>query len=210
MGQARTTKEEIVQLLKVKGEHTVAELAEALEITEMAIRRHLSNLEKDELIYSKMLRQHVGRPTYLYGLSRKGEDTFPKEYKQFAIEILDDLARMGDEKILRYVLQARTKRMEEQLKKKISNQSNLAYKVQEIAAMQEKNGYMVQIKRDGERSFILEKQNCPLKEIAEKFPQVCEDEKDMYKRLFVGANVKALTNMCVGDCNCSYQIKEKK
>ncbi|PFL21488.1 ArsR family transcriptional regulator [Bacillus cereus] len=210
MGEARTTKEEIIQLLKVKGEHTVAELAEALEITEMAIRRHLSKLENEELIYSKMVRQHVGRPTYLYGLSRKGEDTFPKEYKQFAIEILDDLARMGDEKILRYVLQARTKRMEEQLKKKISNQSNLAYKVQEIAAMQEKNGYMVQIKRDGERSFILEKQNCPLKEIAEKFPQVCEDEKDMYKRLFVGANVKALTNMCVGDCNCSYQIKEKK
>ncbi|MBE7149514.1 ArsR family transcriptional regulator [Bacillus mycoides] len=210
MGEARTTREEIVQLLKIKGEHTVAELAEALEITEMAIRRHLSKLENDELIYSKMVRQQVGRPTYLYGLSQKGEDTFPKEYKQFAIEILDDLARMGDEKILRYVLQERTKRMEEQLQKKISNQSNLAYKVQEIAAMQEKNGYMVQIKRDGENSFVIEKQNCPLKEIAERFPQVCEDEKDMYKRLFTGANVKTLTNMCVGDCNCSYQIKEKK
>ena len=40
------------QLLKVKGEHTVAELADVLEITEMAIRRHLSNLEKG-LIYSR-------------------------------------------------------------------------------------------------------------------------------------------------------------
>ena len=49
---ARTTKDEIVQLLKVKGEHTVAELADVLEITEMAIRRHLSNLEKG-LIYSR-------------------------------------------------------------------------------------------------------------------------------------------------------------
>ncbi|QWU47511.1 MULTISPECIES: metalloregulator ArsR/SmtB family transcription factor [Bacillus] len=210
MGEARTTKEEIVQLLKVKGEHTVADLAEALEITEMAIRRHLSKLEKDELIYSKMVRQHVGRPTYLYGLSQKGEDTFPKEYKQFAIDMLEDLARMGDEKMLRHVLQARTKRMEEQLQKRISNQSNLAYKVQEVAAMQERNGYMVQIKRDGEHSFIFEKQNCPLKEIAERFPQVCEDEKDMYKRLFADANVKTLANMCAGDCNCSYQIKEKK
>ena len=44
-GEARTTKDEIVQLLKVK-ESTVAELADVLEITEMAIRRHLSNLEK--------------------------------------------------------------------------------------------------------------------------------------------------------------------
>ena len=125
-------------IVESKGEHTVAELADVLEITEMAIRRHLSNLEKDGLIYSKMVRQHVGRPTYLYGLSEKGEDTFPKEYKQFAIDMLEDLARMGDEKILRYVLKERTKRMEEQLQKRVSNQKNLAYKVQEIATMQEK------------------------------------------------------------------------
>ena len=70
--------------------------------------------------------------------------------------MLEDLARMGDEKILRYVLKERTKRMEEQLQKRVSNQKNLAYKVQEIAAMQEKNGYMVQIKRDGENSFVIE------------------------------------------------------
>ena len=118
MGKARYYERRDCTITEDKGEHTVAELAEALEITEMAIRRHLSKLENDELIYSKMVRQHVGRPTYLYGLSQKGEDTFPKEYKQFAIEILDDLARMGDEKMLRYVLQARTKRMEEQLQKK--------------------------------------------------------------------------------------------
>ncbi len=56
----------------------------------------------------------------------------------------------------------------------------------------------------------MKKQNCPLKEIAERFPQVCEDEKDMYKRLFTNAEVKTLANMCEGDCSCSYQIKEKK
>ena len=69
--------------------------------------------------------------------------------------MLEDLARMGDEKIL-LRFKERTKRMEEQLQKRVSNQKNLAYKVQEIAAMQEKNGYMVQIKRDGENSFVIE------------------------------------------------------
>ena len=66
--------------------------------------------------------------------------------------------------------------MEEQLQKRVSNQKNLAYKVQEIATMQEKRLYGSN-KRDGENSFVIEKQNCPLKEIAERFPQVCEDEK---------------------------------
>ncbi len=61
--------------------------------------------------------------------------------------------------------------------KRVSNQKNLAYKVQEIAAMQEKNGYMVQIKRDGENSFVIEKQNCPLKEIAERFRKYVKMKK---------------------------------
>ena len=43
----------------------------------------------------------------------------------------------------------------------------------------------------------------------QRFPQVCEDEKEMYKRLFAGADVKTLANMCEGDCSCSYQVKEK-
>ena len=46
--------------------------------------------------------------------------------------------------------------MEEQLQKRVSNQKNLAYKVQEIAAYARENGYMVQIKRDGENSFVIE------------------------------------------------------
>ncbi|MFJ8529491.1 helix-turn-helix transcriptional regulator [Bacillus sp. NPDC094106] len=210
MGEARTTKDEIVHLLKVDGEHTVAALAESLGITEMAVRRHLSKLEKEQIIYSKMVRQYVGRPTYLYGLSPKGEDTFPKEYKQFAINMLEDLAHIGDEEVFHHVLQARTKRMEEQLQKRVSGQDNLAYKMQEVAAIQEKNGYMVQVIKEDEHSFILKKQNCPLMAVAERFPQICEDEKNMYKRLFSEADVKMVTNMCDGNCHCSYRIKEKK
>ncbi|EOV9528309.1 helix-turn-helix transcriptional regulator [Bacillus cytotoxicus] len=210
MGETRTTKEEIVQLLKINGEHTVAELAKSLDITEMAVRRHLSKLEKEQLIDSKMVRQHVGRPTYLYGLSKKGEDTFPKEYKQFAIDMLKDLASSGNEELLRQILKARTNRMKEHLQKRVNGKGNLAYKLQEVAAIQEKNGYMVQVEQEDEQSFILKKQNCPLMAIAEKFPQLCEDEKDMYKQLFSEADVRILTNMCDGDCNCSYQIQEKK
>ncbi|MDM5157085.1 DeoR family transcriptional regulator [Bacillus sp. DX1.1] len=210
MGEARTTKEEIVQLLKVKGEQTVAMLAESLQITEMAVRRHLSKLEKEQVIHSKMMRQHVGRPIYVYGLSEKGEDLFPKEYKQFALDILEELQRIGDETIVKAILQARTERMEEQLQKRVSRQDKLINKLKEVAFLQERNGYMVQVKQEGENSFILQKQNCPLMTVAEKFPQLCVDEKNMYQRLFSSANVKVLSNMCDGDCHCSYQIQEKK
>ncbi|PEE42714.1 helix-turn-helix transcriptional regulator [Bacillus pseudomycoides] len=210
MGEARTTKEEIVQLLKINGEQTVASLAESLEITEMAVRRHLSKLEKEEIIQSKMVRQHVGRPTYVYDLSQKGEDSFPKDYKQFALEVLEDLESIGDETLVNAILKARTNRMEEQLQKRMSSQDNVLQKLREVAAIQEKNGYMVQVKQEGENSYILQKQNCPLKAVAEKYPQLCLEEENMYKRLFSDENVKVLSNMCNGDCHCSYHIQEKK
>ncbi|AIK39173.1 ArsR family transcriptional regulator [Bacillus pseudomycoides] len=210
MEEARTTKEEIVQLLKINGEQTVASLAESLEITEMAVRRHLSKLEKEKIIQSKMVRQHVGRPTYVYDLSQKGEDSFPKDYKQFALEVLEDLESIGDETLVNAILKARTNRMEEQLQKRISRQDNVWQKLREVAVIQEKKGYMVQVKQEGENSYILQKQNCPLKAVAEKYPQLCLEEESMYKRLFSDENVKVLSNMCNGDCHCSYHIQEKK
>ncbi|MBO1581979.1 metalloregulator ArsR/SmtB family transcription factor [Bacillus sp. XF8] len=210
MGEARTTKEEIVQLLKINGEQTVGSLAESLEITEMAVRRHLSKLEKEEIIQSKMVRQHVGRPTYVYALSQKGEDSFPKDYKQFALGMLEDLEQIGDETLVNAILKARTNRMEEQLEKRVSRRENVLQKLREVTVIQEENGYMVQVKQDGENSYILQKQNCPLKAVAEKYPQLCLEEENMYKRLFSDEDVKVLSNMCDGDCHCSYHIQEKK
>ncbi|MEY8350719.1 methanogen output domain 1-containing protein [Bacillus cereus] len=209
MKQARTTKEEIVQILKRHGEQTVGLLAESLEITEMAVRRHLSKLEKEQVIQSKMVRQHVGRPTYVYALSEKGEDSFPKDYKKFALEMLEDLEQIGDETLVNAILKVRTNRMEEQLQKRVSRQDNVLQKLREVAIMQEESGYMVQVKQE-ENSYILQKQNCPLKAVAEKYPQLCLEEENMYKRLFSDENVKVLSNMCDGDCHCSYHIQEKK
>ncbi|MGG2063724.1 MULTISPECIES: helix-turn-helix transcriptional regulator [unclassified Bacillus (in: firmicutes)] len=211
MGEAaRSTKEEILQLLKVRGEQTVAVLAEALQITEMAVRRHVSRLEKEELIEAKMVRQHVGRPMYVYRLSTKGEDLFPKQYKQFAVEMLEDLLHIGDEELVKKLLRARTNRMEEQLANRINRKETTVERLKEIAAVQEKNGYMVRVQKESEHSFLLQKQNCPLIEVAEKFPQICHDEKNMYDTLLPDADVKILSSMCDGDCFCSYQIKEKK
>ena len=211
MGEtARSTKEEIIQLLKVRGEQTVAVLAEALQITEMAVRRHVSRLEKEELIEAKMVRQHVGRPMYVYSLSVKGEDLFPKQYKQFAVEMLEDLLHIGDKELVKKLLRARTNRMEEQLANRINRKETTVERLKEIAVMQEKNGYMVRVQQESEHSFLLQKQNCPLIEVAEKFPQICHDEKNMYDTLLPDADVKILSSMCDGDCFCSYQIKEKK
>ncbi len=66
-----------------------------------------------------------------------------KQYKQFAIDMLEDLARMGDEKNTRYVLKERTKRMGETVTKESEYQKNLHINCKSIAAMQEKKNCVI-------------------------------------------------------------------
>ena len=65
----RTTKEQILALLKQHGNLTIMDLANELEITEMAVRRHIQTLERDKLIRSDVKKQTMGRPSKVYKLA---------------------------------------------------------------------------------------------------------------------------------------------
>ncbi len=81
-----STKEQILKMLKVQKRLTVGEMAEQLQITEMAVRRHLSALEREELVESTLVRQPMGRPTNVYQLSVKGHQRFPRHYQQTMLD----------------------------------------------------------------------------------------------------------------------------
>ena len=83
---------------------TILELAHELEITEMAVRRHIQTLERDKLIHSDVKKQTLGRPSKVYQLAEQGEDLFPKKYKEFSIELLQGLIEAGQEKLVQDIL----------------------------------------------------------------------------------------------------------
>ena len=71
MASRVSTKEKILELLKKETSSTVSGLAKALGITEMAVRKHLTILERDSLLSINELRQPMGRPLQVYSLSTK-------------------------------------------------------------------------------------------------------------------------------------------
>lgn len=68
-----TTRERILHMMKTSGPLSAKEITSELKITEMAVRRHLGTMERDGLIESKMIRQTLGRPTAVYGLTEMAE-----------------------------------------------------------------------------------------------------------------------------------------
>ena len=90
----QTTKGQILALLKRRGHQTVEALTEQLGLAPMTVRQHLTSLERDGLVQAASERQPKGRPRYVYSLTEKGEETFPKHYDRLAAQVLGELGRI--------------------------------------------------------------------------------------------------------------------
>jgi predicted ArsR family transcriptional regulator len=90
----QTTKQQLLVLLKRTGSATVEEAAGALSVASMTARQHLLNLERDGLVGSQRVRRSNGRPHYLYTLTSKGEDMFPRRYDLLARVLLDEVGEI--------------------------------------------------------------------------------------------------------------------
>ena len=95
----RSTKSQILALLKRSAGCTVDELASALELARMTVRQHLATLERDNLIIAREVRRPTGRPHFVYSLTDKGEETFPKRYDHLADMLIDEVGFLDSSEI---------------------------------------------------------------------------------------------------------------
>ena len=96
---ASSTRGRIVALLR-RSQSTVNELAQVLELTDNGVRVHLTALERDGLVEQvATVRQGVGKPAYLYGLTAAGEALPSRAYVpalDLLLGVLED--RLGEER----------------------------------------------------------------------------------------------------------------
>ncbi|MFL5661551.1 MAG: helix-turn-helix transcriptional regulator [Ktedonobacteraceae bacterium] len=88
-----STRGRIVTLL-LHSSLTVEELAQALDLTDNAVRAHLATLERDGVVQQCGARRGSSKPAYVYGLTPEAEYLFPKAYDQVlhqVLEVLSDL-----------------------------------------------------------------------------------------------------------------------
>ena len=87
-----STRGKILALLRAQN-HTVNELAEALELTDNAVRSHLTSLERDGLIQQLGTRSGFRKPHILYSLTGEAEYLFPTAYGPLLRHVLAVIGR---------------------------------------------------------------------------------------------------------------------
>lgn len=82
-----STRGRIVTLLR-RRRYTVDELAQQLDVTDNAIRSHLTALERDGIVRHYGFRRGAGKPAYEYGLTEDAEAGFAGAYEPVLRQLL--------------------------------------------------------------------------------------------------------------------------
>ncbi len=208
--QEVSTKRQLLQLLKTQGNCCISELSTALGITEMAVRRHIHTLERDNLIRSVLVRQAMGRPLYRYSLTEQADDLFPKNYPQLTLDLLSELEEQsGGPDVIDRMFQGRRDKLEARYRERMSDRP-LPERVSELSSIQNAAGYMTEwepAEEDG--TFRLYEYNCPIAQVANRYRQACHCEQQLFGQL-LGATVERTECMADGGARCTYAIRPNK
>src|SRR3981189_2437922 len=91
----RTTRMEVLELLRRKGRASAETIAADLGTTPNAVRQHLTNLERDGFVVSIPEKSRRGRPSLLFSLTERADSVFPKRYGQLATMVLQEVQDIG-------------------------------------------------------------------------------------------------------------------
>jgi DeoR family suf operon transcriptional repressor len=210
--QHPSTKQDILHHLLKQGHATAQELADYLNVSPQAIRRHLKDLEEEGQIEHQAVQAAVGRPNYVYKLSREGRNRLPDRYDDFALSLLGTLAETVDREQFSHILRKQWERKALEYRQQVGTGS-LQERVANLVALRKAEGYMAEWYpvepelEESESRFVITEYNCAISHIAESFPSVCGHELEMFEVALQGCHVERTHWLVNGEHRCGYLIQ---
>ncbi len=214
--QQPSTKDDILTYLLRQGEATAHDLAEHFEVSAQAIRRHLKDLETEELIEHRAVQEGMGRPNHLYQVSAKGRDRFPSKYDDFALSLLDTLAETVGKDQVGHLLRKQWERKALEYCERVGTGS-LADRVARLVQIRKAEGYMSEwhevndgdVRQPGS-GYVITEYNCAISHIAESFPSICGHELEMFQMALSDCSVERTHWLVKGEHRCGYLVQQRE
>ena len=164
-----STRGQIVTMLR-SSPCTVEELATQLELTDNAVRAHLSTLERDGIVRQSGIRRGARKPHFTYALTDEADRLFPKAYdtllNQLIAVLKHRLSPAEIEDVLREVGRSVAASMPN------GHDASLQSRVQKALKVLEAIGGSAEIEQqDGK--IVIRGNGCPLAAAVNVHPEVC-------------------------------------
>jgi predicted ArsR family transcriptional regulator len=200
------TREKIILLLKKRGPLAIDELSREMSITSMGIRQHLLSLERRGLIEYITKRQGIGRPAFLYKLTEKADDLFPKEYDKFILHLFRDIEKNEGREKIEEILKWRKSRIIKEAKDALADKKSIHDRLSGLKDILESDGYFAELS-ESNTHFTLKLFNCPVFKLASEFQELCRYDLQILKEL-VGQELTREACIADGHSSCTYKIQK--
>lgn len=194
---------EVLELLRRKQAASAEAISAELGITPNAVRQHLTNMERDGFVKSEPVRAKRGRPQLIFSLTEKADAAFPKRYGQLATMVLTELQDLAGPEVLDQLFERMAHRHAATIEKDLEGLS-FEEKLERVVAWIGRAGTLAEAteEEEGVRVTI---HNCPFRNTAMKFPQVCTITPHLLIKL-LGAPVSQGHSIHRRDPYCSFVV----
>lgn len=207
MQHRTTTKQKLLNVLKRLHDSSMKEIMVHFSISEVAVRRHLAELIRQDFIKERIVKQEIGRPYHIYTLTVRGHGTFPNQYEQLSVELLDDLEALQGREAVQAVLLRRKIREEAEIASLIAGE-DFDGKIQKIVEHQNKKGYMIEYEQKEDGNYEMKNYNCPIYNLASSYREICRNEKEMLSAVLDDSGVVSESCMTSGGNYCCWVIEK--
>ena len=206
----RKTRRAIIKILKTQGALDSAQIANQLNLTAMAVRQHLYALQTEGHVEAEERPVPIGRPAKHWRLTRDADQFFPEAYAELNVSLIDALRATFGEDGLEKVLGSRCARQRAEYAKRISPTDSLDKKLKELARIRSEEGYMAEVKKDKNGSYLLLENHCPICAAANACQGFCSTELDLFRSILgQGVSVEREEHIVSGDRRCAYRVTPK-
>lgn len=198
------TRERVARSILELGPSTAAALADRLELTPAAVRRHLDQMVAERAVEVREPRSYGtrgrGRPAKVFAITDAGRDRFDQQYDDLAVAALRFLQETQGEAAVLEFARRRVAGIEQHYDRVVSAEPGIPRSFALARALTQ-GGYAASV-RQGPVGEQLCQQHCPVSHVASEFPQLCEAETEVISKV-LGRHVQRLATIAHGDGVCT-------
>jgi predicted ArsR family transcriptional regulator len=206
-----TLRRDILIELRRSGATSPEALAGRLGASRTGVLQQLRSLQTAGLVDRRTVRHGVGRPRHLYDVTPDAQVAFPSNYDGLAAGLLAAIGMVGGDDLVADVFDARRRLIAQQMKDRLQERfpegASLIDRVNELAVIQDEQGYLSNAVIGTDGTIRLQQCNCAIYEIASASASPCEAELALFGEV-LEAEVVRETHIASGDRSCTYRISE--
>jgi predicted ArsR family transcriptional regulator len=203
------SRQAILRLLKQQGPSDSEALGAQLGISAMAVRQHLYALHAQELLVTYQEEQRpIGRPAKMWGLTPAAESHFHDGHAGLTVNWVHAVEQTFGEQGVKRVVSQCTQQQIEAYRALIPARASLQNRLKKLISIRNEEGYMAEVQRQPDGSFLLIENHCPISAAANACSKLCDAELEVFRVILgKGVAIERTEHMMAGARRCVYRIR---